>query len=236
MNKDNLGDRMKNYENVSRHSLIRRMPVILRLDGKAFHTWTVGLNRPYDTNMMSWMSSTLQYLVDEIQGAVFGYTQSDEISILLRDYDKLNSDAWFSNGLQKMVSVAASMATAHFNNRVAKAGLNKKLALFDCRAFNLPKEEVTNYFLWRQNDCTRNSIQSLGQAKLGHKKCQNLNNSKVMDELMLLDEPVNWNDMPTAFKRGICYIRDSDALDLDPPIFSQQRDYVERHVYIPSEE
>lgn len=232
---DSLGDRMKGYEIVSGTKLMRRTPVILRLDGKAFHTWTKGLNRPFDPDMAAWMGQTLKYLVDNIQCAVFGYTQSDEISILLRDYDRLNTEAWFDNSVQKMVSVSASMATARFNEVVRARKPDRPLALFDCRAFNLPREEVTNYFIWRQNDSTRNSIQALGQHCLGHKKCQNLSNNQVLDALMGLDPPVNWNDLPTHFKRGLCYNKASGEVDVIIPIFTQCREYVEIHT-IPQQE
>jgi tRNA(His) 5'-end guanylyltransferase len=229
---DSLGDRMKGYENVSRYYLMRRTPAILRIDGKAFHTWTRDLEKPYSKMMASWMGSTMQYLVQNIQGAVFGYTQSDEISILLRDYDKLTTDSWFSSNIQKMVSVAASMATAHFNTVVSVTSDEPRpMALFDARIFNMPKEEVTNYFIWRQQDASRNSIQGLGQAKLGHKKCQGLNNNQVQDELMKLDPPINWNDVPTVFKRGLCVNSKSGELDTNIPIFTECREYVEIHIH-----
>ena len=196
---DALGDRMKkNYENVSKTFLTRRMPVIIRLDGKAFHSFTRGFKKPFDEVFSDTMKKTMQYLCRNIQGCVFGYTQSDEISLLLVDYKNLNTDAWFNYATQKCVSVAASMATMAFNkyfsefidkfseknsichydesgfcmhfntieNEIRYGNYNIALdkgAMFDARIFNIPKEEVVNYFIWRQNDCYRNCINSVAQ-------------------------------------------------------------------------
>ena len=165
--------RMKeNYEKRSRTYLTRRTPVILRIDGKAFHTYTRGLDKPFDEGLMEDMIETTKYLCSKIQGAKCGYVQSDEISILLTDYDNLQTDAWFDYQVQKMCSVAASMAASKFNQlRIIRLKsysdietadkaevLSLPLADFDCRAFNIPKEEVANYFLARQNDAVKNSI------------------------------------------------------------------------------
>lgn len=233
-----LGDRMKNYENVDRKYLMCRNPVILRLDGKAFHTWTRGLQKPYDKRLSETMAATTKYLVDNIQGAVFGYTQSDEISIFLRDYDRLVTESWFSNNIQKMVSVSASMTTCFFNNYVQSwtdYSVNTS-ALFDARVFSLPKEEVANYFLWRQQDCTRNSIQSTGQVFLGHKKCIGMKNSDVQDALMRLDTPINWNNYPTFFKRGVAYIKEVGEIDWEMPILKEGKEYINNLVYIKEKE
>lgn len=229
-----LGDRMKNYENVDRKHLMRRNPTVIRIDGKAFHTWTRGLKKPYDDSLVISMAETMKYLVDSIQGAVLGYTQSDEISIFLRDYDRLVTEAWFDNNIQKMVSVSASLATAFFNSHVATTWADppKYLATFDSRVFSLPKEEVTNYFLWRQQDCTRNSVQGAGQHYLGHKKTQNLNSPQIQEALMALDPPINWNDFPVYFKRGTAYIKDVGSLDYDMPILREDKAYINNLVYI----
>ena len=115
MNKDSLGNRMKGYENISRSYLIRRIPVIIRLDGKAFHTFTRGLKKPFDEILMNTMWETAKYLCENIQGCKIAYTQSDEISLLLTDYENIDTSAWFDNNVQKMVSISASMATLAFN-------------------------------------------------------------------------------------------------------------------------
>lgn len=223
---DSLGDRMKGYEDVSRIKLMRRNPVIIRLDGKAFHTWTKGLDRPYDDTFIAIMANVTKFVTDNIQGAVFAYCQSDEISILLRDYDNINTCAWFDNNIQKMVSIAASLATAEFNRLAAEAFEDKPLAFFDARVFSIPKDEVVNYFIWRQQDAVRNSVRSVATHYLGHKACHGLNNAQVQDLLMARDIPINWNDLPAHKKRGIAYNSTSKQIDSMIPVFTQMRDYV----------
>ncbi|MFW6122346.1 MAG: tRNA(His) guanylyltransferase Thg1 family protein, partial [Petrotogales bacterium] len=171
MDKTSLGDRMKtNYESVSQTKLLRRTPVIIRLDGKAFHTFTKGMKRPFDENLIQCMTTTTRNLVENIEGCEFGYTQSDEISLLLTDYKKFETQAWFDYKVQKIVSVAASMCTAYFNRIFFKNYGFGKPAFFDARVFSIPKEEVVNYFIWRQQDATRNSIQMVGQSVFSHKE------------------------------------------------------------------
>lgn len=153
--KDDLGDRMKGYENAYRIKLPQRLPVVLRIDGKAFHTFTKGMKKPFDEGLSNAMWETTKFLCKNIQGAKIGYTQSDEITILLTNYEKLTTDAWFDNNLQKMCSVAASMATAKFNEEIHKVYPEKEFAMFDARAWVLPHNEVNNCFLWRQQDATK---------------------------------------------------------------------------------
>lgn len=227
---DSLGDRMKKYEDVNRIKLMRRNPVIIRLDGKAFHTWTKGLDRPHDDTFIAIMANTMKFLCENIQGAVFAYCQSDEISILLRDYDALNTEAWFDNNVQKMVSVSASLATGIFNQLAAGAFEDKPLAFFDSRVFSLPKDDVVNYFIWRQQDAVRNSIRSVATHHLGHKKCHGKNNVEVQDMLMQMDVPVNWNDVEIHKKRGLCYNAMSKKVDHLIPVFSAMREYVGIHL------
>ena len=272
--KDSLGDRMKsNYENRSKTYLIRRQPVILRLDGKAFHTFTKGFKRPYDEVFHNVMNETMKYLCENIQGCKLGYTQSDEITLLLTDYDTLTTDAWFDYSVQKMCSIASSMATLMFNKMLAREirEMNKKYnvqsptdfdegfdwqyhnklvdalekgAMFDCRCFNIPKEEVANCFIWRQQDATRNAIQMLGQTHFSHKELNGKSCNDIQDMLML-QKNINFNDMPTEFKRGICCVRKELqnpnvdikdgafprlkwVLDKEIPIFSKDFDYIEK--------
>jgi len=127
--KDILGDRMKfNYENRSKTYLTRRTPVIIRLDGVAFHTFTRGFVKPFDKRLMETMQEVTLGLCREIQGVVLGYTQSDEITLVLVDYKELDSQAWYDYGVQKLCSVAASKATKLFNKIFAEkaAGLIKR--------------------------------------------------------------------------------------------------------------
>lgn len=251
--KDNLGDRMKGYENAYRIKLPERLPVMLRIDGKSFHTYTKGFKRPFDEDLANAMWETTKYLCANIQGAKVGYTQSDEITILLTNYEKLTTDSWFDNNLQKMCSVAASLATARFNEVMREKYPEKELALFDARAWVLPKEECLNALIWRQQDSTKNSISMVAQANFSHKSLQGLNSSQLQDKL-LLEKGINWNDLPIWQKRGVAIVRKQKPktvvyngeektvmrnvweVDLETPIFSQDRNYIEQYVYKQSEE
>ena len=240
MDTTDLAKRMKKYEAVSKGTLMTRMPVILRIDGKAFHTYTRGIRRPFDSILMVAMQETMKYLCENIQGCVLGYTQLDEISLVLIDYKKFTSSAWFDNEIQKMVSIAASMATMELAMKEGCAVYRERagLAQFDCRAFNLSKEEVTNYLCWRQADATRNSIQMVGQAHFPHRELQNKSCNEIQDMLML-QKGINWNDLLIEQKRGSCAIkkeylfedgsyRTHWVIDKEIPIFKGDgRDYIE---------
>lgn len=276
--KDTLGDRMKDfYEDRTRFKLTRRTNTIIRIDGKAFHTYTKGLKRPFDEGLMEDMNKTTEYLCQNIQGAKFGYVQSDEISILITDYDDMSTHAWFDGNLQKMASIAASLATAKFNQlRMQRAYqnlevdpinhgptaydmsisgvLDTKLAMFDARVFQIPyQEEVINYFIWRQQDATRNSISSVAQANFSQKELHGKKTNEMQDMLML-QKGINWNDFTPREKRGslirkvehVFYKKTEQILDgktrilgedetykrnkweADPetPIFSQDKNYL----------
>lgn len=221
---DDFSTRMKTYESVSQTNLMIRTPVILRADGRSFHSYVRGLQKPFDMTLNSAMAEVTRILCNEIQGAVFGYTQSDEISILIQDWKNLNTDRWFGNNVQKMTSISASIATAYFNT-IFKHPSNTNPALFDSRVFNIPFDEVTNYFIWRQKDATRNSINSLAQSKFSSKELHGKNTSQVQD--MLMDKfNINWNDELVRFKRGVC-VKDA-KIDYECPIFTQDRNYIEK--------
>lgn len=210
----------------------------------------------------------MKYLCEHVQGCVLGYTQSDEITLVLIDYQDRDSCAWFDDNIQKMASVSASMATMVFNNvfsNTVSTTYNEELkdwsksnayiealiskcgnATFDSRVFNLPKEEVVNCLLWRQQDATRNSIQSVGQANFSHKELHGKNCSDIQDMLMI-EKNINWNDYPTTLKRGSCCIkkpfvinegtdnetiRNKWVIDNDIPIFTQDKDYINKLVFI----
>lgn len=274
-----LGDRMKKYESVSKYSMICRMPVIIRIDGKAFHTFTKNFNKPFDGVLSNSMIKTMKYLCENIQGCMFGYTQSDEITLVLVDYKTLNTAAWFDNEVQKMCSVSASAATAAFNkyfkeevdliNKKSKSIIlphaikkiiseynlmfndkNKltdqldklisryleavnKFTLFDSRVFNLPKEEVCNCFVWRQQDAIRNSIELYGRAYFGHKKL-NKKNCNMIKEMLMSEYNVDWNNLPAKIKMGACCYRSNSKwiIDENIPIFTENRNYIEQHIFI----
>lgn len=260
MDKTSLGDRMKRYESVPKNYLMRRQPAIIRLDGKAFHTFTRGFVKPFDLVLNYTMQGTMRYLCENIQGCVLGYTQSDEITLVLCDYQKLDTDAWFGYNVQKMVSVAASIATMKFNQLFAKEAqefyiandecdyddAREKLesyrdaleqaaikgAVFDARAFTVPIEEVNNCLLWRQQDATRNSIQALAQSLYPHKEIQGIS-TKALQDKMFSEKGVNWNDLPTEQKRGSCCKKNDDGcwvMDYNIPIFSQAPNYVNSRI------
>jgi len=221
----------------------------------------------------------MKYLCENIQGCVLGYTQSDEITLILIDYQTLTTDAWFNYEIQKMCSIAASMATMAFN-KFFKTEVDKfyynhvfpndpqveyyqayrdseyKGAMFDARCFNIPKEEVANLIYWRQLDASRNSIQMVGQANFSHKELQNKSCNDIQDMLML-QKSINWNDYPTHLKRGACCIKVPDKIefiehesewggpvqvaqrhwkweiDLNIPIFKgEDRNYIEQFIYV----
>jgi len=258
------------YETVSKTKLTRRTPVIIRIDGKAFHTFTKDFARPFDEVLIKTMQETTKYLCENIQGCVLGYTQSDEISLVLVDYKNIDTSAWFDYEVQKMCSIAASMATMAFNKAFEKnvddfykkeqikfnAEADEKLyhaylksidkgAMFDARVFNIPKEEVANYIFWRQDDASKNSIQMAGQANFSHKELQGKSRSDIQDMLML-QKGINWNNYPVPQKRGTCVIKEYFAeenpnekgtptlersrwvIDTNIPIFKgENRDYIE---------
>jgi tRNA(His) guanylyltransferase len=238
MNKgDSLGDRMKGYERAAKYVLPRRMPVILRVDGKAFHTVTRGCAKPFDPYLMGKMDHVAVRLCEEAQGAVLAFVQSDEVSVLLHNYKRLNSEAWFDNEVQKLVSVAAGIAAGAFSKAWGHA------VAFDARVFVLPEAEVANYFIWRQQDATRNSIQMATRAVYSHAQVDGKNTSEMQE--MLHAKGINWNNYSTGEKRGRAVVRDSYEVDaapdggtvtrhawrvVDPPIFTQDRRFIEQHL------
>ena len=278
--KTTLGNRIKEYyENPYRFYLPRRSPMIIRLDMRAGHSFTKGFQRPFDDIFIKSIQETAKYLCENIENVKCSYQQSDEISLLLTDYDNVETQAWFNKNLQKMCSIAASMATLAFNRVFSKVfykwgnenlpdwdvgGTNKpvdekliklcniyesaseKGAMFDARCFSIPKEEVCNYFQWRQMDCTRNSIQMVGQANFSHKELQNKKNEDIQ-EMLFSQKGINWNDFSTVKKRGSCCVKDFEkkvinfqtqeevvrkvwGIDKNIPIFSQDRNYIERFI------
>jgi len=244
-----LGDRMKNfYESRTKFYIPRRTYTIIRIDGKAFHTYTKGLDIPFDFGLIEDMDETACFLCKNIQGAKLAFVQSDEISILLTDFETLQTDAWFDGNIQKISSISASLATAKFNelrykrkselernkllsnDKIAKDNFNKiKLALFDSRVFMIPAfNEVKNYFIWRQQDTTKNSISSVAQSLYSHKELNNKNGNDKME--MIFKRGINWNDYPAKLKRGrliikTVYLKNGGKrtkwVSVEPPIFTK---------------
>lgn len=293
---DTIGNRMKQYENCYRMYLPRRSPVIVRLDMRAGHTFTKGFARPYDKLFASAMWETAKQLCENISGVRFAFTQSDEISLVLVDYESINTEPWFGNNLQKIVSISAAMATMYFhdvmeqyihdllfswlpldwNNKeemeanyrylnqmygtpldpeefhkytsIYQEAYSRKLAVFDSRAFILPREEVLNYMYWRQLDTRRNSIQLLGQSQFSHNQLQGKNSDEIR-EMVLREKGIDWNEMPTWFRNGVSLykeyrtieginpkgekmevLRGKWCVDTKTPIFTENKSYIEDHV------
>lgn len=264
MSNDSLGDRMKSYEDCYRIQLPIRMPVILRIDGKAFHTYTKGCKRPVDAGLVECMNLTAIELCKRVQGCQIAYVQSDEISLLVTNYEDIDTQSWFDNNLQKMVSISAAVASVTFTQNSYKIWGSEsidsqagdlievprfKSAYFDSRAFVMPKEDVNNYFLWRQQDATRNSVQMLARTLYSHKELENKGNSELQE--LIFQKGQNWNNVPTSQKRGRCIVkkvvlkegvnpktgeklptqRSEWVVDNEIPVFSQNPMYINEYVY-----
>ena len=222
MDTSDLANRMKEYEKRNQYYLQKRTPVAIRVDGRSFHTFTKGFKRPFDDILMKSMQETAKYMCENMGNAKLAYVQSDEITIILVDYDTLETDCWFNYRTDKLCSISASMATMAFNkffeanvkNYIRNIMPNiltplaetymkaaEKGAMFDARCFNIPKEEVTNLIYWRQLDAIRNSIQMVGQANFSHKELQNKTCNMIQD-MLHEQKGINWNDYPTVCKRG----------------------------------
>ena len=278
MDTSDLANRMKEYEKRNQYYLQKRTPVAIRVDGRSFHTFTKGFKRPFDNILIKAMQETAKYMCKNMGNAKLAYVQSDEITIILTDYDTLETDCWFNYRTDKLCSISASMATMAFNKyfmlavedyceynpdatleqRNIYVSAAEKGAMFDARCFNIPKEEVTNLIYWRQLDATRNSIQMVGQANFSHKELQNKSCNDIQDMLMA-QKNINWNDLLTYQKRGSCCVRnkiviESDSvtttaqlrdtsksenewvIDTDIPIFKGEgREYIDKLVFIGEE-
>ena len=250
---DDLGNRMKGYEEVSKTRLMKRTPVAIRIDGKAFHTFTRGMEKPFDDILVKSMQETMKYLCENIQGCVFGYTQSDEITLILTDYATFETSAWFDYEVQKICSIAASMATMKFNqifrdvvhsyDFVINSSYLKAIekgAMFDARCFNISKEEVCNLVYWRQLDAMRNSVQSVGQAHFSHKELQGKTCEMIKEMLRTREGLRPWEEYPIHLQRGSACIK-TEVVHMDnfhhiewfidenmPILKGESREYLER--------
>lgn len=250
MNSTSFDSRMKRYEYVTRNYLTCRTPVVIRVDGKGFHSFTKGFKKPFDELLVDVMQRTMLELCESVEGCVLGYTQSDEISLVLCDYHDISTEPWFGNNILKLCSITASIATSAFNKHFRNAAsesdsvYTRKIdrANFDSRAFNIPKEEVCNYMIWRQHDAIRNSVQATAQAYFSHKQLIGVSCPEAIVRLKE-EKSVDWNSFPMHLQRGACCIkkpvllnagkpnevlRNKWQLDLDIPMFTDSREYVEK--------
>ena len=254
--KETLSDLMKSYEEVTNYKLPVRSSLILRIDGRAFHTFTKGFDKPFDEIFIKSMQETMKMLCESIPGCQFGYVESDEISLLVWETNN-DAEPWFANRLQKLCSVSASMATLYFNRNFKKFSNDyseeekpkhynaiEKGAVFDSRVFMIPESVINPYFIWRQNDCTRNSILGLSLSYFSHKQIQNLKCNELQNKL-LTEKDVNWNDESTVHKRGTCAYKVIDneelqshkwILDYEMPILTEDRKFVYSKIIFPEDD
>lgn len=235
MAKDDIGDRMKHqYEDRTRYCLPRRTNTIIRVDGKAFHTFTRGSAKPFDFRLMDWMDAAAMSLCREAMGVRCAYGQSDEYSFLLQDFESNQTESWFDGNIQKIVSVAASVFTTAFN----EASTTVVPAHFDALVFTIPDlTEVENYFIWRQQDATRNSILMAGYSEFSPKQMHGKNTAEVQ-EMLFTERGINFNDYPVVAKRGRCIVKEEYQIeggtrtrwivDLNMPVLTQSRSYFQR--------
>ncbi|ULG01483.1 hypothetical protein phiA019_0138 [Aeromonas phage phiA019] len=231
MDKTSLGDRMKKYEKVAKTNLMQRTPVIIRLDGKAFHTYTKNCDKPFDQDLHNIRKEVLEYLCENIQGCVLGYSQSDEITLVLKDWYTYSSQAWFDNSVQKLCSISASMATAMWNSLVYKYKLQDKfsgLAVFDARCFNIPINEVVNCLIWRQQDWERNSVQMLARSFYSQKQCHGKSCKDLVTKIEE-EQGVVWGNLATWQKRGEFWF---DEIYEETPKFKDVRQVIEELLYL----
>ena len=225
--RDDLGNRMKHqYEDRTRYLLPRRTWTIIRVDGKAFHTFTEGLQRPYDYSLVKALNGATVELLSKSQGSLLAYLQSDEISIVLQDFKRITTDAWFDGNVQKIASVSASIFTGYFNKLFKHP--SDSIGIFDARVFTIPDPvEVENYLIWRQQDAIRNSIQSLGRKHFSYKEVEGLSCSQIQEKLFCTHS-INWNGEPTTFKRGRAIYKYKDIYYVDDniPVFTQDRNFL----------
>lgn len=243
MSHNEFDKRMKEYEKVYQSVLIPHLPIIIRIDGKAFHNFTKRCVRPFDAGLSYAFQQATIDLYKEIGTFKLAYGQSDEVSILLYNPDTMSQE-YFGGKLFKLCSVVSSIFTCNFNKHCYCATLDNP-AYFDCRVFQLPEHEVANYFIWRQKDATRNSISMVARSEFSHKQCNNKSTSNMQD--MLMEKGINWNNLSTVYKRGWCIAKATlgqttdltlenlqpitgAVIDEEIPIFTQDRDYIEQHL------
>jgi tRNA(His) 5'-end guanylyltransferase len=204
--KDALGNRMKQYESVPAIHLMRRTPVIVRCDGRAFHSFCKRFPKPYSSVLNDTLNEVMRYACSKIQNVQFAERHSDEISFVLTDYETIHTEAFFDYNVQKVVSTVATIVSTKFCQELLKLpslSINEDWPTFDCRCFNLPVHEVANYFWWRMLDSKRNSIAMWAQSKFSHKELHGVN-SKGMEDMLFKVHGIAWGDLPQGQKMGYC--------------------------------
>lgn len=208
-----MGDRLKEYESVSENILTPRLPIAVRLDGNSFSKWTkiMKLEKPFDERMVVWMGAACETLLNYCSGCEIVYTQSDEITLILRNDQNYDTEPFLSNRTQKIASLLASVCSVAFNDSVRKTVPDAPVAHFDARVYVIPPSEINNVFLWRQRDAFKNCISSFAywklSKKLGKETAMKMIHGKTVSErqeIIFQELGINSNDIPTKFKRGFC--------------------------------
>lgn len=209
---DTLGDRIKKYEAVSKFKLTPNTPLFIRIDGRAFHTFTRGADKPFSGAIIEGMAYAAQMTAKEMSGFKLAYVQSDEATFMLTDFDTHETQGWFDYELNKIVSISASAFTAHFNRYWTEQFHNcnvdhwPKVAMFDSRVFSVPVEDWPNVFVWRQRDWERNSLQMYARAYFSHKELDKKNSSDIHE--MLHNIGYNWAALSPLLKNGTTILKD----------------------------
>lgn len=227
----NIDDRMKRYEAATRYQLTPRSPVVIRLDGKAFHTLTKDARRPYDTSIRDAMVYGAKMLLSEIP-ARFAYQQSDEVSLLLVDYNKFESQQWFDGIIQKMASVSASIMGVEFTT--ALGGV--KHGYFDARVFEIPERDIENHFVWRQQDAMRNAVSMAAQAYFSSKELHGKHTGEMLE--MLSVKGIKFDEMPAWFRFGTIVTRDRSPEGVKAeaaPVFTQDKTFLKKFLTVEEE-
>ena len=254
MEKDKLGDRMKSYEDKNRIYLNKNEPIIIRLEGRHFHSITNKLQKPFSDPLINLMDNTALNTISKISGAKISYQQSDEISILINSYENEKSEIMFGGNIQKLASVIASIASVYFSIN-SESDFGKQINVeFDCRLFNLPKEEVNEYFCWRQSDNRRNSVSMYARSLFSQKQLHGKNTSDILKDIRDLNAKDNsiicYEDIPLKYQRGRCCFSDKKTfnainkkngnevevtrnvwnIDNKIPMFSKDKQYINRYI------
>lgn len=220
----NMGDRIKGYEAASEQVLTARLPVVVRLDGNSFSKWTkqMKLDKPFDDRMANWMSAACEALIRYCSGCAIVYTQSDEITLILRNDQTHQTTPFLAGRTQKLASLLASVCSVAFNEAVRNDVPDAPAAHFDARVFVIPPAEINNVFLWRQRDAWKNCVSTFAYYKLGEKfgrgkafKMLEGLNGNQRQELVFQELGLNCNDIPTKFKRGICVYRVVEEVSIE---------------------
>ena len=204
-----LGDRIKRYEAATRYLATQRMPLIVRVDGRAFHTFTKGMGQPFDRKLMGAMVEAAKAVAQDMQGFKAAYVQSDEVTFCLTDYDELETQGWFDYNLSKVISISAAMMSV---NLIKELDCDE-LPVFDSRAFNVPLDDVINVFLWRAKDWERNSLQMYSRAFYSHKELIGKKRPDMHE--MLYQKGKNWaTDLTMQEKNGTFILATEEGLEI----------------------